>query len=249
MVRDQEQRYVAAGIKSFIKGCSSFYFAEFSSTLSLLDQNSENPAVYTRVSCYLPWVAAQYNMDYSPAGDPHPDCLTGHGNITEVTAEVCRSTPTDSIWDGRDGIEGECLFPFTLNGVTHDSCIMDELAEFTRPLFRCPIRTVKGAGPDGTDYNDDHLTGGVELAGFFCPTNSISASINESGHLVYEWNSEGPVLGPTGQLELDPDNEECRVPGASGARPVFASCKNNCPGGEFYPINFKIFLTSNLMIP
>ena len=138
---------------------------------SWLFQDSENPAVYTRLSCYLPWVAAQYNMDYTPPADPDPACLTGNGDITEVTAEVCRTNPFNNDYDWVDGIEAECLFPFTLNGMTHDTCIMDELEDFTRPVFRCPIRTVKGAGPNGTDYTDFHLTAGEDLQGYFCPTN------------------------------------------------------------------------------
>ena len=69
---------------------------------------------------------------------------------------------------------------------------------------------------------------------------SVSASINESGQVVYEWSKEGPVYGPNGLLQLDPDNQLCRrsTPNyilsseISGRRPVFATCKNNCPGGE-----------------
>ena len=131
--------------------------------------------MYTKLSCYLPWVAAQYDMDYTPPADPDPACLTGNGNITEVTAEVCRTNPFSySVRpeDGGNGNEAECLFPFTLNGGTHDTCIMDELDDFTRPVFRCPIRTVKGAGPNGTDYTDFHLTGGFDSSqGVFRPTN------------------------------------------------------------------------------
>ena len=110
-------------------------------------------------------------MDYTPPADPDPDCLTGHGDITEVTAKVCRTTHSQSWADERDGIEAPCLFPFTLDGETHTTCILSELDQLTRPIFRCPIRTVKGAGPDGTDYTDDHLTGGPDLTGTFCPTN------------------------------------------------------------------------------
>ena len=44
---------------------------------------------------------------------------------------------------------------------------------------------------------------------------------------VTEFNDDGPVFGPNGQWELDPDNDQC-----GGTRPVFATCKNNCPGGE-----------------
>ena len=107
-------------------------------------------------------------MDYSPPGDPDPACLTGQCDITEVTAKVCRTNLGPSWADERDGIEAPCLFPFTLNGESHQSCLMDEIEDFTRPVFRCPIRRVKGVG---TDYTDTHLTGGASVAGMFCPTN------------------------------------------------------------------------------
>ena len=49
---------------------------------------------------------------------------------------------------------------------------------------------------------------------------------------MYEFNDDGPVFGPTGQWELDPDIEQCNLKSWRGLRPVFATCKNNCPGGE-----------------
>ena len=115
-------------------------------------------------------------MEYSPTGDPDPACLTGNGDINEVTAEVCRTNPFNNQLnfpgeDREEYTEAPCLFPFTLNGESHSTCIMDELEDFTRPVFRCLIRTVKGAGPNGTDYTDEHLTGGENLQGDFCPTN------------------------------------------------------------------------------
>ena len=110
-------------------------------------------------------------MDYTPPGDPDPACFDGNGDSNEVTAEDCRTNPFHNYWDRRDGIEAPCLFPFTLNGVSHDTCIMDQLTNFTRPVFRCPIRTVKGAGPTGTNYTYEHLTGGYALQGELCPTN------------------------------------------------------------------------------
>ena len=53
----------------------------------------------------------------------------------------------------------------------------------------------------------------------------------------YLFNADGQVLGPNGQWQLDPDLpcESDLIPGFSvsyGTRPVFATCKNNCPGGE-----------------
>ena len=107
-------------------------------------------------------------MDYSPPGDQDPDCIFGNGDITEVTAEVCRTNSFSSWADTRDGIEAPCLFPFTVNGERHETCIFDSIEDFTRPVFRCPIRTIKDVG---TNYNDTHLTGGSFYDGFFCPTN------------------------------------------------------------------------------
>ena len=51
-------------------------------------------------------------------------------------------------------------FPFTLNSESHETCILDEVIQFTQPVFRCPIRTVKGIG---TDYTD--------TLPHYCPTN------------------------------------------------------------------------------
>ena len=47
---------------------------------------------------------------------------------------------------------------------------------------------------------------------------------------MYEFNDDGPVFGPNGEWELDPDLPSYQC--AGNTRPVFATCKNNCPGGE-----------------
>ena len=68
----------------------------------------------------------------------------------------------------------------------------------------------------------------IDIDGSLCPTNAVGVlGLTTTGQLVYDWSEEGPVLGPTGQLQLDPDNTLC-----GAKRPVFATCKNNCPGGE-----------------
>ena len=64
---------------------------------------------------------------------------------------------------------------------------------------------------------------------------SVFAYLNESGQVVYGWNAGGPVYGPNGELELDPELNPyltCNGYTFGGVRPVFATCKNNCPGGE-----------------
>ena len=56
---------------------------------------------------------------------------------------------------------------------------------------------------------------------------------------MYEFNDNGPVYGPNGEWELDPDNT--MFCSSADTRPVFATCKNNCPGGELSVINSEIF--------
>ena len=65
---------------------------------------------------------------------------------------------------------------------------------------------------------------------------SASGSFFEGQHLI-EFNDAGPVYGPNGEWELDPDNNLCG--GSWWTRPVFATCKNNCPGGELFSNNYK----------
>ena len=107
-------------------------------------------------------------MDYTPGDEEDPDCSKGNGDITEVTAEVCRTNPFAAFWDYKLNKEPPCIFPYTLNGQLNDGCILDDIQDFTRPIFRCPIRTVKGVG---TNFTDNALIGGEFIKGFFCPTN------------------------------------------------------------------------------
>ena len=80
----------------------------------------------------------------------------------------------------------------------------------------------------------------------------MGSSLNESGHVVYEWNESGPVFGPNGELELDPDNQQCYTPTSPvyGGRSVFATCKNNCPGGELsvWYCNLETFNINSIFI-
>ena len=51
----------------------------------------------------------------------------------------------------------------------------------------------------------------------------------------YIFNSDGPVFGPNGEYEIDPDNNLCKVCedcGDSFGLPVFGTCKNSCRGGK-----------------
>ena len=218
MVKDEGGRFSIVGVNSFLKGCSLFSFTNTS-----LKQFSENPIVYSRLSCFLPWIAEQYNMSYNSV-EVEQECREGVGNINEVTTEKCRTTPTDE-FDRWFQVEAECIFPFTLDNVTHHQCTLSEQLGFTRPQFICPIRILKGRGANGTNY----ITADSDTT--FCPTNFNSETIGSNSDMV---------LGPNGQWELDPYNENCTEQYKKFA---FASCRNTCPGGE------RIFNLVNISRP
>jgi len=232
MVEDNERRFSAVGINSFIKGCSAFSFGNFP-TQSYLRQVSGNPSVYSRLSCFLPWIAEQYGMNYT-ATEEDERCEEGTGDINEVGGDQCRTTPTD-VRDVIDKKEPFCLFPFYLDGIEYNQCTLTEIRDFTRPRFICPIRTIRGRGHNGRNFTTD------DVDRKYCPTNAVSYS--NWPNFVYTFNEEGEVNNTyNGEWELDSDNlQGCfGVGGSDGedgpyyyARPVFATCKNTCPGVNF----------------
>ena len=244
MTADSHGRYMISGILSFIKGCSQFSY-DRGDAHSYLVQYSDNPSVYTKVSCYLPWIANQYNMIYEYNGEADSDCFTGHGNIKEVTAEVCRTNPSIIPWIwftrrggiGLDRAEAPCLFPYTLDGKSWETCIMAGIGGLTHPIFKCPIRTLKNRG---TSYRSSSDIASSEPFIGYCPTNSVKAGLSNDGELSYRYNDDGPVIGPNGELEVDPDNDKC----GNLKLPIFSVCKNNCPGGKCQASSSFIFNNS-----
>merc|ERR1711892_118020 len=65
MEKDGLDRFYALGLLSFVKGRGCAI-------------SSTNPSAYTKLSCFLPWIAAQYGMDFKPEKDPDPgSCSMG----------------------------------------------------------------------------------------------------------------------------------------------------------------------------
>ena len=66
----------------------------------ILTQRSDNPIVYTKLSCFLPWIAAQYGMTLGRNFSPFQECLVGTGDINEYSnlengpqGSRCRNVP------------------------------------------------------------------------------------------------------------------------------------------------------------
>ena len=102
--------------------------------LSFLNQATKTPAVYTKLSCFLPWIADQYGMEFEENFEDHNlDCIQGTGNLSDFNADLCRV--------GTIG-EEPCIFPFYWNGKLYEQCVFLEEEEFNFPVFRCPVRNI-----------------------------------------------------------------------------------------------------------
>ena len=97
-------------------------------------QENPRPSVYTKLSCFLPWIAEQYDMDFNEnVDDENQECTQGTGDINDIDAETCRSNnfPADL-----------CIFPFYWNGELFDQCTFLEVEEFLYPVYQCPTRNI-----------------------------------------------------------------------------------------------------------
>jgi len=65
MMRNRNGRYYIEGVLSFHKGCQDFtYQTNRTSFKSEFRSYSERPLAFTKLSCYLPWVAEQFGLSY-----------------------------------------------------------------------------------------------------------------------------------------------------------------------------------------
>ena len=69
MVKEEmgPERFFIEGILSCVKGCEQFSFGP-------------SKEAYTKLSCFLPWVAKQYELSYEP--DDDQSCNQGTGPLT-----------------------------------------------------------------------------------------------------------------------------------------------------------------------
>ena len=135
MVREDQRpdRFYMEGFLSFVKGCDTFTIGASNPerTAWQLTQLSENPAAYTKLSCFLPWVAAQYGLGHPRDTDPRCEESQGQSQVSRP----CRSALT--LASASQG-ERECIFPFYYQGRLYNECILLEEAGFVYPVFRCP---------------------------------------------------------------------------------------------------------------
>ena len=117
--------------------------------MSMLIQETRTPAVYTKISCFLPWIAEQFDLDYIEEENDNTaaKCTKGSGNISDYNSDNCRSAAKE---------EQLCIFPFYWNGKLKEQCSFLEEQEFLFPMFRCPVRNItrKIQGINSFIYSD-----------------------------------------------------------------------------------------------
>jgi hypothetical protein len=208
MAREEKRpmRYYVEGILSFVKGCDTFTFGATNTgrTGFQLTQFSENPAAYTKLSCFLPWVAKQYGLAYD-GEDPAMDQSCRVGTGAKPTADtVCRETISNLLLS-----EHKCIFPFYYKEKLYDRCVLFEQIGLIYPVFRCPVWNITTKIDGINSYPDLETTDGLCLdAAAFDPA-----------------TAERPSLNPA----LTTEN----TPGCFNSTKVapFTTCKNDCPGG------------------
>jgi len=121
MVREQNrpQRLFINGVLSFVKGCEFFYIGPFDDerTRWQIGQRTLNPVAYTTLSCFLPWVAKMYGMEYDDEYDDNEtrdaDCTRGSGDPLDGVGRPCTVTVSRLL---EVSSEVECIFPYYYNG-------------------------------------------------------------------------------------------------------------------------------------
>ena len=88
--KDRPDRFYMEGLLSFTKGCDLLRISQDDTKKKefYLAQRSENPAAYTKLSCFLPWVAQQYGLSYD--GDPATDESCSWGRGQKKPTQPCR---------------------------------------------------------------------------------------------------------------------------------------------------------------
>jgi len=165
MVRDDRDRFSIQGILSFVKGCDRFEFGRRNENrTSILRQQSENPSTYTKLSCFLPWIASEYNMRYENSDMEEPSCSRGTGDPDDGNNQ-CRNTISNT-FEYLENLEIECKFPFYYEGKLYDECILLDEEGFLYPIFRCPIRDITTKIDGINSFEFTGLVQGICLSNF-----------------------------------------------------------------------------------
>ena len=126
-----------------------------------LAQRATNPATYTKLSCFLPWIASKYGLQYEGDSQTDPACSKGEGDPTDVNKPNCTTAISQIGGYSSYTFEQRCIFPFYYNNVKHEECILNQELGFVQLVYRCPIYN----SPNQTDGINSYTTSALTLGG------------------------------------------------------------------------------------
>ena len=126
----KDGKMYAEGILSFVKGCDVFTIGSLNDAWQMT-RFSENPSAYVQLTCYLPWIAEQYGLQYEGPRECSPE------NGEKKTKNKCTETKSNLF-----GREKECIFPFFYEGMKYNECVQFDEEGYQMPVFRCPVRPI-----------------------------------------------------------------------------------------------------------
>ena len=210
MAQRSDGRFYMEGHLSFLWGCDFFQLGPITKEKTVFQFNSisENPLAYTKLSCYLPWVAEQFGLFYQDQSTTDEACQKGSSHKPAIVDSAqfnvtCRETRGTSV----TGFELPCIFPFYYQGKRFDNCTLLQRSSFVEPVWRCPVFniTTKYQDTDINSYEED-------------PREPQSYCLNRATCLAPD-NCE-VVLDPKATCP-----EEAKFS-------AFSTCKTDCPGGN-----------------
>jgi len=205
--KNRPQRYYAEGLLSYVKGCS-FYFGQpyYGDNTWMLDQYTNNPSTYTKLSCFLPWVAEQYGLEYKTSGHTDPACTQGQGEQVD-TAEECTASEFVGYLDGPFS---PCIFPYYVDGTRYDKCGVFTKSDSIYPTFLCPVFNSTITIDGINSFPASAVTEGL------CPVPDTVGTVSDYDYFYnddYDYET------------VDPTIEDCPYREA-----VFWECNTNCEG-------------------
>jgi len=173
---------------------------------------SESPLAFTKLSCYLPWVAEQFGLSYDDQTVEDETCVKGTGQRPPYDTKCRQNKGTDLT-----AKEHPCIFPFYYKGKgPYNNCTLFDQQYFDVPVWRCPTRNVTTKFP-GTNINH-----------FEEDEKALSIGYCYDIHLAQQTcNLTLEDGGPDCQRVLIADDDSC--PDYLRLKP-FSSCKSDCPG-------------------
>jgi len=221
MVKDNLGRFTIQGVLSFLGGCDTFFMgpANEDRTAFQFASSSESPLAYTKLSCFLPWVAEQFGLSYEDRSPNDEACLRGTGqkppfNSTHQYDAVCRQKKGSDFFGG----EHSCIFPFYYKDKRYDNCALLETSNFVAPVWRCPVRNItrKYPGTDINHFEDDALTreNCIDLAA------AVAAGCDPLSLDDCEFRLLNPDLECSSFIKVQ----------------AFSPCKSDCPGVKRFGI-------------